>query len=501
MMAPMDLLSRTLFALLLLPSSFRAQGGQAEPAEPRGLRVHAEGAFGGYTLFSPLNSKFVFLVGMDGEVVHRWETAYPPGEWLSFRPDGHLLRSARKPENPRFRGGGIGGLLQEIDWDGKVLWEFELADDYQTMHHDIEPMPNGDVLVIAWEHRYLEDALAAGRDPSHVGDAGMWPDAVLQIRPVRPRGGEVVWEWHMWDHLVQDQDPELDLHGAIAEHAERLDVNADHRDRAPLTPEELEKQAELERQMQALGYVGGSDPGATAPPKPGEADPDWMHTNSVDYLSELDLVVIGSPAMGELYVIDHSTTTDQAAGSKGGRWKKGGDLLYRWGNPKNYGAGSREDQRLFGQHDVKWLPAERPVERAGELRVLLFNNGQNRPGGEYSSVEELVLPFDPVQGFRREPGKPFGPDEPVWSYSDPKNLFAPFISGAERLANGNTLVCSGPDGRILEVTREGKIVWEYLNPHGGDVAPDPQAGQAPPTALFRATRIAQDHPALAARGL
>ena len=119
----------------------------------------------------------------------------------------------------------------------------------------------------------------------------------------------------------------------------------------------------------------------------------------------------------------------------------------------------------------------------------------------FSSVEELVLPFDPAKGFLREAGKPFGPAAPAWTYSDPPKLYAPFISGAERLSNGNTLVCSGPNGRVLEVTREGKIVWEYVNPHGGDVAPDPKAGGSPPTALFRATRIPKDHPALAAHGL
>jgi hypothetical protein len=485
-------------ALVPLLTALVQTPSQETPAEPRGLRVREAGALEGYTLVSPLRSKSVYLIGMDGEVAHEWETAHPPGEWLYFRPDGRLLRSARKSDNPRFSGGGIGGLLQELDWDGKVLWEFELSDDYQTMHHDIEPMPNGNVLVIAWEHRYREDALAAGRDPAHLGEAGMWPDAVLEIRPSRPTGGEIVWEWHAWDHLVQDRDPALDHYGAIAEHPGRIDVNADHRGEAPPTPEELAKLAEVAEQMQALGYAGdAADAGAPAAARPGETRPDWMHTNSIDYHPELDLVVINSPELGEFYVIDHSTTVEEAAGSKGGRWKKGGDVLYRWGNPKNYGAGTSADRRLFYQHDVRWLAGA----GASELRVLLFNNGQGRPAGDFSSVEELVLPFDTTQGFLREAGKPFGPAEPAWTYSDPPRLYAAFISGAERLTNGNTLVCSGPEGRVIEVTREGKIVWEWLNPHGGDVAQDPKAGTAPPVALFRATRIPKGHPALAAHGL
>ncbi len=499
MMGDMATLPHLVFAALSFSPLALAQ---EVDGEKRGLVLRAEGAFQGYTLFSPLNSKTAYLVDLNGEVVHRWETSHPPGEWLYLLDDGHLLRTARLEGNPRFHGGGIGGGLQEIDWDGKVLWEFTLADDYQTTHHDIDPLPSGNVLVTVWEHRFREDALEWGRDPGHVGEAGMWPDAVLEIEPTRPKGGAIVWEWHAWDHLVQDLDPERANHGSIPDHPELVDINADHRDKPPMSEEELQRLAEIEEQMRALGYAGGSGPAsdtsvASAPRDPNAVDSDWLHTNSVDYLPEHDLIVINTPNLGEFWVIDHSTTAEEAAWHSGGRWKKGGDILYRWGNPKNYGAGAQADRRFFGQHDVRWLPSERP----GELRVLVFNNGQGRPEGEYSSVDELVLPFDPKQGFVRETGRAFDPPEPVWSYSAPPEFYSPFISGAERLPNGNTLVCSGVQGRIFEVTREGRIVWDYLNPFGGDVKSSPQSGNSPPTALFRATRIAKGHPGLAKHGL
>ena len=116
-------------------------------------------------------------------------------------------------------------------------------------------------------------------------------------------------------------------------------------------------------------------------------------------------------------------------------------------------------------------------------------------------MEELVLPFDPKAGFQREPGEAFGPAEPTWSFSDPGNFYSGFISGAHRLPNGNTLVCEGASGRIFEVTRDGEMVWEFLNPHGGDAEKTEIGGNAPPRALFRATRIPRDHPGLAGKDL
>jgi hypothetical protein len=480
-----------------------ASSGAEEPAV---LRVRKPGALEGLTLVAPLNSGFVHLVDLDGEIVHSWVTEIAAGGSVRLLANGNLLHCGRKEGNPRFFGGGIGGLIRELDRDSNTVWEYELADAARTQHHDFIRLANGNLITIAWEYHSPEEALAAGRDPEQISDKGFWTDAVLEIRPTRPKGGEIVWEWHSWDHLVQDFDPARKNHGAIAEHPGRFDVNVDHREKSPLSPEEQRKQAELEKQMKALGYVGGDDgsedgepaepaaQGAGEPKKEKPKGGDWLHTNSLALHPELDLLVLSSPHIDEIYVIDHSTTTKEAATSKGGRRGRGGELLYRWGNPRNYGAGKKEDQRLFGQHDVSWIAGEKP----GELRVMLFNNGGGRPGKEFSSVDELVLPFDRERGFVREAGQAFGPKTAAWSYSDPADFYSPFISGAQRLSNGSTLVCEGKRGRVFEITRAGEIVWDWINPHGGDIPPSEQAGKAPPTALFRATRIAKDDPSLKA---
>src|SRR5262249_46567664 len=116
----------------------------------------------------------------------------------------------------------------------------------------------------------------------------------------------------------------------------------------------------------------------------------------------------------------------------------------------------------------------------GAGHILLFNNG-DRPDGRYSSVDELVLPTDSLGRYPLQPGKPSGPDRPVWSYTAPKkeDFFSSYISGAQRLANGNTLICSGANGTVFEVTPSREIVWKYVNPvkAGKTFGPRPQLGQ------------------------
>ncbi|MBK7642532.1 MAG: aryl-sulfate sulfotransferase [Planctomycetes bacterium] len=210
--------------------------------------------------------------------------------------------------------------------------------------------------------------------------------------------------------------------------------------------------------------------------------------NAVDYLPGEDLIVLSSPHMNEVFVIDHSTSTAEAASTQGGKRQQGGALLYRYGNPRNYGLGAATDRKLFYQHNVQWLPGA----TKGELHLLVYNNGAERPGNEYSSVDEIALPFDSRAGFQREAGKAFGPAQLVWSYSEPEKFFSPFISGAQRLPNGDTLVCEGVKGRAFEVNREGKIVWDFWSPLGGDIEPSKTGGHAPANALFRATWVPKD---------
>ncbi len=487
------------------PASPKAPDDAAKPApkpatndeEPRGLRLREPAAEDGFTLIAPLNSHDIHLIDMDGKVVHTWKTGLAPGGATEMLPNGNLLRCARKPENPRFHGGGIGGWIHELDWDGKVVWEYELANAQLTQHHDMARMPNGNLLVIAWEYHGPEEAAERGRDPRFRHKEGLWSDVILEIEPVRPVGGKVVWTWRAWDHLVQDLDPKAPNYGKLAENVGRIDINADHRYLpVELTDEERERRQKIEEQMRAVGYTGGDAPpppdekdGQKGPPPGPKISSDWLHTNSIDHLASEDLIVVSTPHLSEVWVIDHVTTTAEAAGSTGGRLGRGGDLVFRWGNARNYGLGSEADQRLFDQHDATWQPGL----RAGELRLLVFNNNVGLPGKERSTVDEVVLPYERERGFHRDNGLAFGPRSAIWSYSDAKRFHSSFISGAQRLHGGNTLICEGAKGRVFEVDRDGKVVWDYWSPLGGEIEPSPQGGKAPPKALFRAQRISRDH--------
>ena len=121
---------------------------------------------------------------------------------------------------------------------------------------------------------------------------------------------------------------------------------------------------------------------------------------------------------------------------------------------------------------------------------------------------EIDPPLASDGSYRLGPEDAFGPVQPAWVYEakTPKDWFAPFISGAHRLENGHTVICSGPDGRFFEIDRQRTIHWEYKNPYSGDVrlsdGTPPQPGlDNRPFATFRVTKIPMDHPALVGRDL
>ncbi len=124
----------------------------------------------------------------------------------------------------------------------------------------------------------------------------------------------------------------------------------------------------------------------------------------------------------------------------------------------------------------------------------------------YSAIYEMAPPTDKKGNYLIEKGKPFGPEKPVWTYIAPDSIsfWSSFISGAHRMNNGNTFINEGARGRFFEVTKEGKIVWEYLNPYRGEMR-KPNGDPISPMPLtymeFRSTFISADHPALANRKL
>ena len=448
-------------------------------------------AFPGYTLVAPLLSTNTHLIDREGRIVRTWTSDSTAGQTAYLLENGHLIRAGQvRPEERPLVGPAAGGRVQEFTWDGALVWDFTFSNQKHVPHHDFTRLPNGHVLLLVWELKTAEETIAAGRRPEAV--AGPWlADSVIEVKPTGRTTGEIVWEWHVWDHLIQDRDSSRANYGEVAAHPELIDINVGESlavEVARTTPP-----PDTLKTLRSIGYVGSPSPKAT----PG-ITPDWTHINAIAYNAELDQIMLTVRQFHEFWIVDHSTTSTEAASHNGGRSGRGGDLLYRWGNPQAYRAGAKADQRLFAPHDAHWIPRDRP----GAGHVLVFNNGLGRPGGNYSSVEELVLPIDAQGRYVREPGMAYGPKEPVWRFTAPTRaeFFAGFMSGAQRLPNGNTLICNGESGTLFEVTRNKDVVWTYTYAETGKSGSS-RSGPPGRNPIFRAYRYGVDYAGLAGRDL
>ena len=404
--------------ILFLPNA-RAQ--KAEPKLPKaGVSARTDKIAPGYTLISPLSSDRVFLLNNDGLIVHYWETGRKPGQSAYLLQDGTLVRAGKVDNFFQFPSTtGSGGSIQIYDWDSNLKWDFTSSSAYRMSHHDIEPLPNGNVLCIVWESYLREIAEKAGRDGNRLNGDVLWFEAIFELKPTGLNEAEVVWKWSLLDHIVQDWDKTKENYGNPAEHPELMDINY------------------------MLRPV-----------------PDWIHMNAIDYNPELDQIMVSSRSLSEFWVIDHSTTTEEAKGHTGGKSGRGGDLLYRWGNPQAYRLGNLDHRMLYNPHDAHWIPKGLP----GAGNVLLFNNGLAKSEQNFSSADEITLPLNEKGTYDRPPKERFGPEDITWTYENPGELFSPRISGAQRLPNGNTLICSGTQHLLLEVTKEAEVAWIYHNP-------------------------------------
>ncbi len=412
----------------------------------------------GYVLFTPLNGTKTYLLDMCGRMVHEWQSDYPAGYTAWLLPDGRLVRMISVSTSPI--GDSASGGVEVHTWEGERQWHFELYNDSMCMHHALDFLPNGNLLVVAYKRVSKEKAIAAGRDTTVLGSS-LWSDVILEIQPTGPTSGQVVWEWDAMDHLIQDFDSTKAGFGVVSEHPEKIDFN--------------------------YPVIRDSTRGT-----------DKWHVNAVAYNAELDQIMICTPVNNEVWIVDHSTTPEEARSSKGGRYGKGGDLLYRFGNPLAYRRGDSTRKQLYFQHDAHWIAPGMP--HAGKMMV--FNNGTGRRGGSFSSVDIYTLPVDDSGAYAMEQDGVWGPDTATWSYSQRGKplFFSPFISGAGMLPNGNVFICEGARGRLFEVNPNGQIVWEYQSPIKVDSAFS-QGASPKVTSVFRAYKYPASYPAFAGRDL
>ncbi|HEY5622856.1 MAG TPA: aryl-sulfate sulfotransferase [Gammaproteobacteria bacterium] len=462
----------------------------------------------GYTLFSPFRGSNTYLIDMHGEVVHYWpypEWSIPGSEAIEkharLLEDGTLLRGVVDKRN---RGAMSGARYQIVNWESEVIWEYGDERPEVTPHHDFRMIWNPELqertlLYVAMTDISHEEAVGAGVDPAGREDISSSPDGLVEV----DMDGNILWEWNIRDHTVQDHNPELPNYGVVADEYGKMDPN-----------------------------FGGGVTG------------DWIHINSIDYNAVLDQIILNNSAFSESYVIDHGGTFVPGDPEESIRLaaSDAGDFIFRWGNPCVYDAGdcpastdegqssTNGHQQVFFSHDIQWIRDRELGPEIGDLpgagNFLIFDNGSRRLGETFSSV----LEFDPYDGpmengvYIREMaaghhpppgGMGIGAQETVskqvvWSYRPPLTnaFYSSYISGQQRLSNGNTLVCSGGHGHFFEITPEGEVVWEYVNPVGNQTTGDygiytimtADAGDRF-NSTFRCARYEPDYPGLQGKEL
>ena len=414
-----------------------------------GVLESTEEVLPGYIFYSPFSSDNAYLIDECGRLINKWERGTRPGLAAYFLENGLILRTFKPNPIGPFTSASNSGGLELVNWNNETVWSVEFNTSEWLSHHDATMMPNGNILVLTWELVYSPELINLGRNPSQIANEGfMWSERIVEIKPIGNDEIEVIWEWQIKDHYIQDFDSTKSNYGQVSEHPELFDIN--------------------------LPELNSNNSNSTR---------DWNHINAIDYNEKLDQILLSVRNSDEIWIIDHSTTTEEAKTHEGGTYGKGGDILYRWGNALAYKR--IDEQKLFGQHGVNWI--DEGLEDEG--KILIFNNGNGRPGPDYSSVE-ILDPPQSTPGFYQIPeSEPIGPEFPDWIYDGGNDSFySPYLSNAQRLTNGHTLINAGSPGYIFEINANDEIVWEYVIPLAGD-NPVPQGSNPNGNSTFRAYKL------------
>jgi hypothetical protein len=393
-------------------SIFAAGLAMASPrVYPTGVTVYDPSrAYNSFVVFTALDGR-THLVDMDGNEVHQWSHPGAPGQVIDPKlvggQRGHVLLQLSDASDPR---GGIfsNKTVGELDWDGKTIWEWgaQAPGGAARQNHDWARLANGNTLLLVALPRAVK-----GLGPKEIGD-----QALYEVAP----DGQIVWKWIAGDHL---NDFGFSPEGLryLRERIERIPV-------------------------EAWGYLEINDMQVLGPNR-------WY--DGGDKRFDPENIMIDSRAGNVIVIIE----------------KKTGKVVWRIG-PYSDGSEYSPDDRtsetrlprpvdqLSGQHNAHLIPKGLPG--AGNLLVFDDQGGAGFPPtalGKYAASR--ILEIDPVTKniVWQYTGAASG--RPVWSF------FSSFLSSAQRLPNGNTLIDEGMDGRIFQVTPQGDIVWEYVTPYQG----------------------------------
>lgn len=367
--------------------------------------------WGMYTFYATQNATQAKLVDTNGTAFKTWTLGSSTAYSAYLLPGDTILQTIRQ-QSGSVGQGGVTGKVRKINWAGTVVWEYAVSDASTQMHHDVCALPNGNVLLVCYETK--------SASPTTVGCSStmtVWSEKIIEVQPTGATTGNIVWEWHLWDHLCQSAYPSVTSTyvSNVSEHPERMNVNY-------------------------------------------SIQQDWLHMNGIDYNPALNQIMVSSHYMNEVYVIDHSTSTAQATTHAGGNSGKGGDFLYRWGNPAAYGLSSTGNNSGFSViHDAHWVPANHPTY---PNYMCAYNN--NSTGGPGKGNVKVAIWNPPYNGYNYTytagsiigPTTVINPTIPAFTASSQGN--------SQQLGNGNFLV-SNPGGSVYEVSPTGTTLQTITN--------------------------------------
>jgi len=383
---------------------------------PHGTTIYyPEKAYSGYTLFSADNFGS-FLIDMRGNVVRHWKNVGTVDHPVKMLPGGHVMGATGNPG--RLIGDEDSNDLAIADWDDNIIWSYPKA----GMHHDFEREGN----PVGYYVPGMEPEVDGGRTlilsnkivrKRKITDKPVLDDIIYII----DKEGNTVWEWLASDHID-------------------------------------EMGFSLEARNTMYHY-----PNYVMSRTPGKVGGDWIHINTASWLGPNKWYDEGDERFHPENIIYNGRQTN----TTGIIDHKTGKIVWHLGPDFESTEELRDIGAIVGPHHAHIIPKGLP----GEGNILIFDNGgfggfgapnptspfgMNNARKEYSRVIEL----DPVTM------------KIIWEYDankagsrDLSKFFSDYVSSAQRLPNGNTLITEGAFGRLFEVTPEYETVWEYISPY------------------------------------
>lgn len=368
-----------------------------------------ESSTGPWVLYAPRYSEETVLLDAKGNEAHVWTSGAPGVQSARLNADGSILRLAKVPSVPQtFASARIeGGRLQRFSWDGRLLWDFPAATDDFIAYGDAITLPNGNVLTAVLEFKSREECEKAGRDPSLLTEQGMFVPGLMEFRPKDKHAGFIEWKWSLWDHLYQSRHPALANYQASGRKAGRAD----------------------------LGLL------------PNAKGPKWLIPKEIDYLPGEDLILVNMAGSGELWVIDHGTTTAEAAGETDGR-RNGVGSLAHW-------KATDIDAPVI-LFSAEWN--EDAVEQQNGRALISVLRWRGR--GEGAFVEQVSLRLDTLE---------FGVSEVRHQEIVTKEQKRPVPAVVSRVKGTDQLVLGAPEAGQFLFAAAGKAAgerWTHQNERG-----------------------------------